>query len=119
MFWSAWARSLNNNVESSQRKILYETDHRAVLEAGRQVLADSSTFSSELPTASLPKILHDLKPSYVEISPDRLSVHVEMGGGFFHFGYDIYREGAKGSGTKELIPGLWYYSEDGAVIPQK
>jgi hypothetical protein len=117
--WYQWARALNKEIERGQRLILYQTDHRAVLEAGRQVLADTNTFSSFPSNESLPKPLRDLAPSYVIIAEDRSSLDVEMGGGFFHYGCTIYQDDAAGRGVKQLIPGLWYNSEDGKVISPK
>jgi hypothetical protein len=119
LFWSSWARGLNDETERRQRLILYQADHRAVLEAGRQMLADSNAFRSYPATESLPKVLRDLEPGDVLIADDRSSINVEMGGGFFHFGYTIYRDDSAGSGEKQLIPGLWYYSEDRRVIEPK
>lgn len=117
--WYQWGRTLNNQIERGQRLILYQADHRAVLEAGRKVLADTNTFPTYPSNESLPKPLRDLEPSYVIIADDRSSLDMEMGGGFFHFGCTIYREDAGGRGVKQLIPGLWYNSEDGKVISPK
>jgi hypothetical protein len=116
---SGWARSLNDETERRQRLILYRTDHRAILDAGRQMLADTNTFPTYPANTNLPKILRDLEPGYVWIADDRSSAGVEMGGGFFHFGYTIYPDDTGGGGEKQLLPGLWYYSEDRKVIPAK
>jgi len=119
LFWSGWALRLKNATDRRQRLILYQTDHRAVLEAGRQMLADTNAYPTYPENTNLPKVLRDLEPNYVLIADDRSKLDVEMGGGFFHFGYTIYRDDMAGRGEKQLLPGLWYYSEGGKVIPPK
>lgn len=124
LFWSDWSRSLRDIAQKRQRMILHHTDLQAVLLAGRKMLADTNIPAGhyifvDQDSTNVPKVIRDLEPGYIWIYEGRPFVDVEMGGGFFHFGYSIYPEGEKGSGTKELLPGLWYHSEDEKVIPPK
>lgn len=43
------------------------------------------------------------------------SVQIEFGGGFRHYGLKAYSGGVMGSGTREIIPHLWYYDENDKI----
>ncbi len=117
--WWLWARQARNTLEQRQRKLLYQTDHKALAQVGREMLNDTNRFAKFPDHTNLPPILRDLDPSYGTFADDRSWMNVEMGGGFFHFGFTIYREGVTGGGLKELVPGVWYHSEDHEVIEPK
>ena len=57
----------------------------------------------------LPAILRGLGTSYVSVSEE--VVHVELHGGFDHYGVNAFAEGVEGGGGRKLIEGLWYYTE--------
>lgn len=116
-------------------KLLCETDHQALLKAGREILskipkdrlnnphADGGIFSSSLSVPKgiqIPQAIKDLKSSYVVdyvVYDSYLSIYLslEMHGGMDHFGVKIYPEDFKKPhdyfeyGDRELLPGLWYY----------
>jgi hypothetical protein len=117
--------------------ILCDTDHQALLNAGREILskipkdrlnnphADGGIYSSSLNVPKgiqIPQAIKDLKSSYVvcyEVNDSYLSIYLslEMHGGMDHFGVKIYPEDFKKPhdyfeyGDRELLPGLWYYDD--------
>lgn len=121
--------------------LLCETDHQALLKAGREILSHFpkdrlllnpppdeirhlDILKFVLPKeVQIPQAILDLKPYVCLISHDGY-LTVEMHGGWdhikremSHFGVNIYPEDFKESdrnfkyGDRELIPGLWYYDE--------
>ncbi len=115
-----WARECKKATDKRERMLLYHTDHHSIRDAARTILADTNTYPTDSPPVEqLPQAIRDLAPSYVLIDNDRLNVSIEMGGGFFHYGVQIWKEGAGGSGTKELIPGMWFYAEDEKIVEEK
>ena len=113
-----WCYTFSADLDQSQRYLLYHTDHKAILEAGRATISDTNLYPAEyIEIGSLPKVFADMKPSYATFNGDRKSLWIEFGGGHFHYGFTIYAEGEKGIGTKELIPGLWYYAENNEIVP--
>ena len=121
--------------------LLCETDHQALLKAGREILNQIpkdrldlnpppdgidhlGNFKFVLPEdIQIPQIVRDLKPFVCLISSDGY-LTLEMHGGWdhikremSHFGVNIYTEDFKESelnfkyGDRELLPGLWYYDE--------
>ena len=44
-------------------------------------------------------------------------MRIELGGGFYHYGLAEQLPGAAkpAFAVKQLVPGLWYYAEDGKV----
>ncbi len=85
---------------------------RAILQAARALQANTEMHGQEsigLPGIACPKPIRDLDPSYVFVSRDK--VHIEKGGGHFHYGIDCFREGIPGEGKSKIIEGLWFVSE--------
>jgi len=117
------------DIPHRQVRLLYKTDHQALLEACRELSKRVATGdmkggsyylrgSQRLPVvSSFPKPILDLKPNYVYIDENNSGrVMVEMYGGFAHFGVLAYTEDYRKPswaeyGDKELIPGLWYYDD--------
>jgi len=115
-------------IEEKTVRLMYETDHKALLLAGRKVLEESRigkweqqkqyiiSTDDDPNITNLPKIILDLNPSYIVIY-DEDSMSIEMMGGMHHFGVRIYREhfekpsGFFEFGDKQLLDGLWYYDE--------
>jgi hypothetical protein len=98
-------------------KLLYETDHQAVLEACRDLMARHKR-GEEFPPMffpsdpGFPDSLRPLRPSYLSVSYD--VVVMEMHGGHDHYGFYAFAEGSekeKGYGGKKLIDGLLWYGE--------
>ena len=117
-----------DKAEATQqmRLLLYETDHKELLEACRQVMQKAVQGKWELreyrvrtktdPLADkLPTAILRLNPTYVFIDKDL--IHIEMLGGMRHFGVIAYAENYKKMnelqeyGDKKLIDGLWYYDD--------
>ena len=64
----------------------------------------------------MPAAIRDLRQATIEIGPDY--VRLEMGGGFLHFGLTGFLPGVRGHGTRQLLDGLWYDAENGAIPPR-
>ena len=111
-------------------RLLYKTDHQALLEACRELskqvtIGDLKTGTYWLhgsrrhPAVSrFPQAILDLAPNYVYIDENNSGrVMLEMHGGFVHFGVQAYTEDYKKPhvgfeyGDKKLIPGLWYHDD--------
>ena len=102
------------------RLLLYHTDHSA-LAAELEGFAREKRWRS--PTGDLeptdywegdiPASLKKYKPTSIAIFDDRIVL--ECGSPFSHFGIVKFRESTKGSGLKELQPGMWFYAENGRI----
>lgn len=111
-------------------RLLFQTDHRALLAACRQVMTNRHAFARDMdwhgpndPTESLidpkdskiPRPIASLHPRDV-IARDS-EVDLELHGGFDHYGVIALSEQAahdatnRFSGLIELVSGLWYYDE--------
>lgn len=110
-----------------QVRLLCETDHKALLEACRELSRRVITgdmkprqYNVRLdphPEASrFPQPILDLEPTYVIIESNGCII-VELYGLFNHFGLYAYPEDFKEPfsnfeyGNKKLIDGLWYYDD--------
>jgi hypothetical protein len=109
-------------------KLLYKTDHQALLAACRELskkVTDGNMANGpyELRSGSdrwitgIPQPLLDLRPNNVYINYNG-RVIVEMLGGLDHFGVYAYPEDYKRPphasdelGHKKLLEGLWYYDD--------
>jgi hypothetical protein len=128
--------------------LLCETDHQALLNAGREILSQIPKDSMNprpdgirhlgdlkfvLPKGvQIPQVIQDLKPYVCLISYDgylTLEMH-ERGWDHIkremsHFGVNIYPVDYKESeynfkyGDRELLPGLWYYDEGYHYFPEE
>ena len=116
--------------ERPQRQVLllYETDHKALLEACRTVLKEAREGKWEyrqyairsIPDPNidkLPEPILRLNPTYIKIGQG--SMMIEMYGGLDHFGVAAFSEesGYEGHGNKKLLDGLWYYDDGYHDIP--
>ena len=115
---------------TQQRRVLllYQTDHEALLKAGREILSQGPKdtmnyqyygiiYLGGFPVprgVRIPKIIRDLKTYDTRINFAGY-LFLEMQGGVTGFGVRIYPEGFKARnryfsyGNRELLPGLWYY----------
>lgn len=134
-------KDLHRQAHLRRVLLLCETDHQALLKAGREILSQIpknrlllnpppdeirhlDNFKFVLPKeVQIPQAIRDLKPYVCLISHDDY-LTVEMHGGWdhiqremSHFGVNIYPEDFKEPernfkyGDRELLPGLWYYDE--------
>ena len=105
--------------------LLYETDHKALLEACRKVLKEAREGKWEyrqypiryIPDPNndkLPEPILRLNPTYIWIGEDNMMI--EMLGGLAHFGIVAFSE-SEGHGDKKLLDGLWYYSDGYHEVP--
>lgn len=103
------------DIYSSKRerhRLLHETDHRELLAASRKLMSDygGQQIADPANDPRVPLIIRGLGPSYMDISAQQL--RVELHGGFDHYGFIAYPEGADaGERSGQLIDGLFYYTE--------
>jgi hypothetical protein len=108
---------------------LYETDQHAIYDGCAQIWQNYQshhddpawqTFYFPQPSDShFPIAIVKLKPSCVFVTDDG-TVFIEMGGGFFSYGLKAFLKRPANPRTdayltKELLPGFWFYAEDGKV----
>jgi len=117
-----------NRAQQRRARLLCETDHQALLDAGRQVLRqapiESQTEDGRKPSGHLPvpkaveipKAIRRLKPHGLFVDYDGY-VTMEMHGGMDHFGIRIYPADFNEPepnffyGHRKLVEGLWYYDD--------
>lgn len=100
------------NSKRKRHRFLHETDHQALLMASRQLIRDyaGQQISEPANDPRVPLIIRGLVPSYMDISAEQL--RVELHGGFDHYGFFAYPEGANiGDKRGKLIDGLFFYSD--------
>ena len=107
---------IKRGILSDQSWLLYHVNHEILAKETRrfgkqQRSLDISpqTFKGDDPR--LPPSLGILKPSSVDIVDGY--VRIEFGGFFLRYGLYVYDEGLAGPGTKEVLEGVWFYSENG------
>ena len=115
------------DVQELRTRLLYETDHQALLDACREIskqVARGDLKKNQYwirqdrdpETSYFPEVILDLEPKYVYIDQEG-RVMVEMLARVLHFGVYAYPEDYEyegpisNYGDKELIPGLWYYDD--------
>ena len=124
----AWLDVQHSNRERVQ--LLYRTDHAALLAACREVMSNRHAFARDRdwhgqkdPDRSfidpkdpkVPAAIAALQPRDIIASDSNM--HLELHGGFDHYGVFAFSEEAASSQTNgfsgpfQLIPGLWYYDE--------
>lgn len=95
-----------------RHRLLYETDHQALLAASRELMHDHVGQHIADPTQDprVPLIIRELGPSYIDVSAEQ--VRVELHGGFDHYGYIALADDVNSrDGWSKLIDGLFYYTE--------
>jgi len=120
-------------IRQAQRRrvlLLCDTDHQALLKAGREILnqipkdrlnprPDGIRHLGDIGVPNgvqIPRAIQDLKPCGCLISLDGY-LTLEMHGGMDHFGVRIYPVDYKEPernfkyDNRELLPGLWYYDD--------
>ena len=115
-------------IPQRQVLLLYETDHKALLEACRTVIKEAREgkweyrqyvirLNPDPNIDKLPEPILRLNPTYIKIW--QCSMMIEMFGGLDHFGVAAFSEDCEfdGHGDKELLNGLWYYDDGYHDIP--
>lgn len=100
------------NSKQERHRLVHETDHAALLAASRRMILAyaGQHIADPANDARVPQIIRELGPSYIDISREQLKV--ELHGGFDHYGFLAYAEGADADGRSgKLIDGLFYYTE--------
>lgn len=105
--WDGW------NSRQERDRLLHHTDHHALLKVCRELMRKHPKTRIREPDSDprVPEIIRRLGASSIAIEPDH--VHIELHGGFDHYGVDAFAEGADRERGLKLVDGLWYYSEGG------
>ena len=114
-----------SDTDGPRARLLYETDHQALLEACRE-LSRRAAAGDLKPgeyyvrpdrspqVVTFPEIILDLEPSAVLVG-DYGEITIAMTGGLDHFGVSAYPKGDSSPravvGGKRLLEGLWYYDD--------
>jgi hypothetical protein len=121
----------DQKIKQREHVLVYEIDHQSLYDACLEIKAHPEKYrhnpnsyggtpgeltSPDPKDPKMPEVIRSLHAFYIVIGSDR--VHIQLGGGFYHYGITAYSPGIEGSGTKQLVPGLWYEAEDG-YIPEK
>ena len=122
---------LDRAFDAVPQRLVYQTNHYAILDACRQVLKDpqaagfppmkngrtsilGSAYGEAIP-AALPAALRDLQFTHMHVADDR--VEIWLGSGFASWGFTTV-PGRTRQAEWELIPGLWYFTEEGGKLPR-
>ena len=121
--------SVKDLAQQRRVRLLYHTDHEALLKAGREILRqgpkDPMNYRTLRPIhidgfpvprgVRIPKVVRELRP-YASLINFNGYVVLQMQQGIVGFGVKIYPEGFNAPanryfsyGNRELLPGLWYY----------
>lgn len=133
------ATMVERGIEQARQcriRLLCETSHQALLEAGREILAqvhvenrapDGRSIGGSIPVPSgvpIPQAILDLHPHAIVINYDHY-LTIEMHGGMEHFGVRIYPEDFNEPdsrfkyGDRKLLEGLWYYDDEYLYRPDE
>jgi len=117
-----FAYTMHRQMDDKERQLLYRINHKVFASELRNFANEhrwsfpheSDGFDYFRATdPNVPPDLRALDPSVIRVFNDR--IEFECGGAFLSFGIVVFREGLRGSGTKELGDGIWFYAEDGTV----
>ena len=128
-----------HSIEEAQRlrvRLLCNTDHEALLTAGREVLSqvprEEQTHNGDrvrgyLPLPKgvrIPQTIRNLRPRGILVNKEGY-LTLEMHGGMAHFGVRIYPKGFEQTGPpffcyghRKLAEGLWYYDDGYDTNPE-
>jgi hypothetical protein len=117
-------------VESTERRLIYATNPKLLMDACKEL--QQTYGSNEQPaypdpdSASLPPIIQRVRPRTITVDKNRVTL--ECGTNVYRFGLAVDVDTPAGPpttgpstrpvppmATKQLAPGVWYYSEDKAV----
>ncbi len=117
-----FAYTIHRQIGEKERQLLYRINHKVFASELRDFAKVHRWNFPREPEGfdyfratdpGVPPELRALDPSLIRIFNDR--IEFECGGALLSFGIVVFREGLRGSGTKELGDGIWFYAEDGAV----
>lgn len=125
--WYDFSR-LGAEMRHNRRQLFFHTDYQALLEACRELSARLASGELEARRYAvrpedgqhwleLPPVIMQLDPSFVDID-DRGRISIDLGRFISRFGVTAYPEdyvapfASFAYGSRELIPGLWYYDPD-------
>jgi len=138
-YFAVWAMRYLNRMEARRPVLLYETDHRALLKACRELSKQVAAgklkpgmYGLNPPrdpeTRQFPQLILDLVPLRVDVEKDGqvdiiMSPVVMYGVSAFPEDFEgsvgeLYKYGDEVWGI-ELIDGLWYYDEDFQKHPDR
>jgi hypothetical protein len=115
-------------VESTQRRLIYATNPKLLMDACRELSQSYGSNGEAYPdpdSASLPGIIQRVRPRTITVDKNRVTL--ECGTNVYRFGLavDVDTPAVAATGpstrpdppmaTRQLAPGVWYYSEDKAV----
>jgi hypothetical protein len=135
-YFGVWAERDLKRMEARRPILLYEIDHRALLDACREISRQVATGlleprsyqihgAPDPESKQFPQLILDLDPLHVRIEKDG-QVNVMMSP-LVMYGIRAFPENYEGSPTErykdrakyvELIEGLWYYDEDFLKHPE-
>jgi len=131
VYFAVWMMRDLNRMEARRPVLLYETDHRALLQACRKISRQVATGRLESGSYQIhgnpdpesnqfAQLILDLDPLRVDVEKDGqvdiiMSPVVIYGVSAFPKDYEGSRTGVGGI---ELIDGLWYYDEDFQKHPE-
>jgi cbb3-type cytochrome oxidase subunit 3 len=114
VFYGFWKGE--KQIAAQEQTLLYHVDDPAILNACMQMYQQKFDWSVGEDDSKIPSVIRDLHPHAIAFAGDH--VHIEFGGDNHHFGFDAFPSDKQGSGTKQLISGLWFVDENGE-IPQQ
>ena len=116
-------------VESTQRRLIYATNPKLLMDACRELSQSYGSSGAvaypDPDSASLPAIIQRVRPRTITVDKNRVTL--ECGTNVYRFGLavDTDTPAVPTTGpstrpmppmaTRQLAPGVWYYSEDKAV----
>lgn len=89
--------------------LIHKADHALLLEESRKLIRDYPGEDIYIGDKRLHPIFKQIKALNVTIEKD--CAIIVLHGAFDHYGAYAFLEGVEPSGDRELIPGLWYYSD--------
>ena len=113
------------SADEKRVRLLYETDHEALLKACRSLMAQKDSNSLNMDywhvedgeiyriydhfrEAGLPEVIVKLDPVFIYIYKDD-RVLIECVAAFYSVSVQAYPIGVTGGGDKMLLEGLWYW----------
>jgi hypothetical protein len=104
-------------TDAGKYKLIYETDHHAVLEAGQEMMAHPAVYGlleqgrDLVPGKdNMPSVIAALHPRDVYFNGRWLAIN--YGGAMDHYGLRVFPVGVQGEGNLLLAPGLWFWEDE-------
>jgi hypothetical protein len=125
LYGTPYGATIMRKIE--QHNLLHGTDHHKLLRACREVIenpdkyeficfANSQEKTHFFEISTMPEIIQGLGVTAVGLGEDSSCLSIELHGGFDHYGVVAFPKDVTSQdpsqGSVELVPGLWYYSDD-------